>query len=189
MKNLIYGLVDPRTKLVRYVGMSSIGMKRPRRHRSASRLKERNRKASWIKSLLAAGLDYEIVVLEEVSTRGALGGAERFWVAYGRVCGWPLTNLTDGGERDFGVSPEARKKISASKLGHTVSLETRQKISAARRGSVLSAETRAKIAAAAKGRRPSRESVAKRVTSRRANNNGAYSVIHTDRDSTGRFKR
>lgn len=37
MRNLIYGLIDPRTRLIRYVGLSATGMVRPRKHRNKTR--------------------------------------------------------------------------------------------------------------------------------------------------------
>ncbi len=105
--NLIYGLIDPRSRLIRYVGLSSIGMRRPRQHRSGSHNAHCN---NWIKALHKLGLDYEIVVLEVLEEQGDLGQAERWWIAYGRACDWPLMNLTAGGA----PSAEALARMKAS---------------------------------------------------------------------------
>lgn len=91
---LIYGLIDPKTRLIRYVGKSSSGMKRPRDHGKRSCPDTYCRR--WVRSLERIGLTYEIVVLEILPDHTDLAAAERWWIAYGRGCGWPLTNLTDG---------------------------------------------------------------------------------------------
>lgn len=93
--NLIYGLVDPRTLLIRYVGMTSNGMRRPKDHRRPSGPDTYCRR--WVKSLQREGLAYQIVVLEILETSITLPEAERWWIAYGRASGWPLTNLNGGG--------------------------------------------------------------------------------------------
>lgn len=93
--NLIYGLIDPRTLLIRYIGLSSNGMKRPRNHRNPSCPDTYCRR--WVKSLQREGLTYQIVVLEMPTRVADLPEAERWWIAYGRACDWPLTNLTEGG--------------------------------------------------------------------------------------------
>jgi hypothetical protein len=163
MPDLIYGLVDPRTLLVRYIGSSATGMRRPRAHRHPSILKQPNHKAAWLRGLLALGLDYTIVVLEDVASTDLLAGAERWWIAFGRACGWPLTNLTDGGEGAPGYKPtqEARARMSAAHVGKRQTPEAIAKVVAARTGVPRSPETRAKIAASRKGMRPSEEARAK----------------------------
>lgn len=127
-KFLIYGLVDPRTKLVRYVGKSSSGLTRPRSHLCPSNLAHRTYSARWIKSLLALGLRYEIVVLE-TPHKEILSDTERWWIAYGRASGWPLTNLTDGGEGAFGTHPVFTPHHRAS-----LSVAARRRDPATRRG-------------------------------------------------------
>ena len=114
-QNLIYGLIDPRDHLIYYVGLSSRGMRRPREHRKNPDFDC----GKWIKQLQAAGLDYEIVVLEVLPDDSKLSVTERWWIAYGKCCGWPLTNLTRGGEYDrhfrmpgIGVSPEDIQQAS-----------------------------------------------------------------------------
>jgi hypothetical protein len=106
--NLIYGLVDPRTALIRYVGMSSSGMLRPRMHRYPSCPDTYCRR--WVKSLQQEGLIYQIVVLETLKDGVTLPEAERWWIAYGRACGWPLTNLIGGGYISEAEIAELRRR-------------------------------------------------------------------------------
>ena len=112
---LIYGLVDPRSFLVRYIGKSSTGLRRPRRHLKAASTQTTHR-ACWIRQLIEQGLSYEIVVLETHVDQTTLCDAERWWIAYGRGCGWPLTNHTDGGDGRSGNKHSASSlaKISAA---------------------------------------------------------------------------
>lgn len=94
--------------MVRYIGKSSSGLARARRHRYySSPGDEVTHCRRWVRELQNIGLNYVIVVLEH-STSEALSECECWWIAYARACGWPLTNLTDGGEGTPG------KKISAS---------------------------------------------------------------------------
>ncbi len=104
IRNLIYGLVDPRSLLVHYVGMSSRGYARALEHQGGSPPAMYSPKARWISSLQALGIGYHVVLLEVVRTPSELAEAERRWIAYGRLSGWPLTNTTDGGEgRPYGT--------------------------------------------------------------------------------------
>lgn len=153
--NFIYGLVDPCTWLVRYVGLTRIGLKRARQHRMPSRLRAHSYKNSWIKTLFAKGLDYTIVVLEDGPSD--LKAAERFWIAYGRACGWPLTNLTDGGDGANGWrhTADTRAKISTQNKGRKRTPEFKARMSAMKKGRPgrkHTPESKAKIGAANKGR-------------------------------------
>lgn len=159
--NIIYGLVDPRTSMVRYIGLSSKGLARPRQHRKPSSFENNTYKSSWVSSLHKQGLDFEIVVLQE-STLESLNDDERWWIAYGRISGWPLTNMTEGGDGMLGriCTDETRARMSASGRGRAmppVSEETKNKIGNANRGKVRSPELRALWSKLALGRRVSPE--------------------------------
>ena len=182
----IYGLTDPRTNQVRYIGRTVSGMRRPKMHGFPSILaKDKTYKANWIRQLRALDLDYGVVVLEEVE-KGKLGQVEQQWIAKAKAECWPLTNLTDGGEgghlgRKF--TPEHRARISAANKGRKMTLEQRAKLSevakkrsvdplkiaamrASRIGSIHSEETKAKIGAANRGKVLSPETRAKISASR-----------------------
>lgn len=197
---LIYGLVDPRTDEVRYIGRSSSGLNRPKSE--ASRLKyEPGHKSNWIASLQALGLTYGIRVLEESADAASLNGMERYWIAQAKGLGWRLTNMTIGGEGATGAkrTAETRAKLAASKIGKPKSTMTREKVSAglkawwtsrtpeqrkrkpfteehlanlsrSHRGHCPTPETRVKLALNWKGRRHTAESRAKMSASLRLAN-------------------
>lgn len=163
---LIYGLVDPRTMDVRYVGKAVRGLGRARQHRCPTSLKAASAKNAWLTELFSASLDYEIVVLEQITEPAkqsefpywkvaefnttALGTAERWWIALGRSFGWSLTNATDGGDGRMGVVQSAteREKHSVALRGRKHTPEHRAKNAAARRG-----RRRPDVSAALKGRK------------------------------------
>lgn len=113
-RHLIYGLVDPRTNELRYVGRSSLGFNRARTEHSSHC-------GNWIKNLKALDLNPLIVTLEEFELThdvdDVLNVAERKWIAYHRSVGARLTNLTDGGEMGRKFLPEVREKMSLAHSG------------------------------------------------------------------------
>lgn len=113
-KYLIYGLVDPLSGQLRYLGKSESGLRRPRRHRRPCELKiDNSHKGRWIKKLHAKNLSYGIVVIQETD-KATLVQAEIFWIAYFRAMGCPLTNLTDGGD---GVSGYKHSELAKAAIG------------------------------------------------------------------------
>ena len=63
-KFIIYGLTDPRTGEVRYVGKSTSGMNRPRAHRWPTHMRLNTHTAAWVRKLHSLGLTYGIDVIE-----------------------------------------------------------------------------------------------------------------------------
>lgn len=127
-QHMIYGLVDPRSLQIRYVGKSSSGIERPLDHLHPSSLRSSSLKNDWISELKHEGLVFEVTVLEEINTPKnqelnplwtnarrkptALNEAERWWIALGRAFGWNLLNQTDGGE---GVAGFRRTEASKAR--------------------------------------------------------------------------
>ncbi len=136
----VYGLSDPRTGELRYVGKTTWGRHRLRQHIAEARGGRHNtKKNAWLCHLLKVGLEPEIQVLETGDTEDALLAAEAFWIGSLRLAGADLLNHTDGGERGVSGprSAETRAKMSAAKKGKRVSAKTlaaRQAGGLARRG-------------------------------------------------------
>ena len=130
MTVFIYGLADPRSGCIRYVGKTSRTLKeRYRRHISTSKRKG-TYKENWIQSILRHGEKPGIVLLEEC--------AEDNWqereVAW--IASFPkeqLTNSTIGGELGAVFTPEIRAKLrgennASSKLTRVQVSEIKEKI-------------------------------------------------------------
>ena len=111
----IYGLVDPRTNELRYVGKTVLTPKRRLESHIRFASNGKSYSSKWINSLSKDGLLPECFVIEEIEPLGDWTEAEQFWIAYYRFIGCRLCNLTDGGEGHSGliVSQETKEKIKA----------------------------------------------------------------------------
>lgn len=117
-----------------------------------------------LNSLFALGLEPVITRLCQFDTtdRADLNRAEIYWIALGRALGWPLLNLTDGGDVTFGWKCyEATKlKISIANTGKKRTPEQCKRNGDAHRGIRPSAETLAKRSASLKGKPKTPEHIA-----------------------------
>ena len=105
----IYGLFDPRTEALRYVGMTRIGIdKRLRKHLHSAENKEESHRSNWIRKLSDADLVPEIDALEGTVPPEDLPLNEEAWIEFALTAGHPLTNMTDGGEG--GGTPSSSSK-------------------------------------------------------------------------------
>jgi hypothetical protein len=168
----IYGLVDPRTDLIRYVGKTvTTPTYRLRQHiNCAKRNRQRgvrlNHRDNWILSLIAAGTEPTVVTLEEILPGEDWATSEIKWIA---SLSDHLTNEAAGGQGPHGIkrSEETRSKLSAARkliVGWHHSEETRKKIGDAQRGKprqAMSEESRRKISESTKGRPKTEEHRAK----------------------------
>lgn len=178
----IYTLSDPRTMMVRYVGVTVQGILTRLKDHLKKSVRERNTYcARWINSLVKEGLSPIVSVLElgYGETRKV---RERYWISTLRQS-CDLTNLTDGGDGTLGYSvrPETREKIRRSLTGRHLSDERREKM----RGYVPTAETRAKLSLAARGRKVSEST---KALLRLANKGRTISEDHKERMRIGRRK-
>lgn len=112
MDVVIYGLTDPETNEVRYVGKSVEPHRRLRAHIQHARNGGKTYRDTWIRSLLTQGLLPRMVELQRVES-GSWQEAEAFWISHFRKSG-NLTNLTDGGDgpNGFNHSEETKQRLS-----------------------------------------------------------------------------
>lgn len=119
---IVYGLIDPNTNHIRYIGKSVSGITRVLHHKTPSSLKESNtHKNNWIKSLKANNQEYSYYILfvadyrlnkEEANI--ILYKVEQRFISLYRKIDNNLTNSDDGGPGVTGrkTSIETRKKMS-----------------------------------------------------------------------------
>lgn len=148
---VIYALVDPRTDVLRYVGMTKHPRKRYWRHCHPGP-RNRTHRAQWIRALKQSGLKPEFIPLEEVASDDEAAISERFWIASLRAAGALLLNFAAGGEggdtcSGRKLSSEHRAKIAASHIGLKASPEACAKMSASRTGIPYSEERKRQKAA------------------------------------------
>lgn len=130
MTTFIYGLQDPRTGEIRYIGKADDLKRRMRCHRyEAGRLK--THRCNWLFSLQKEKLRPILVILDIVPKLN-WQFFERAYIKVYRECGVNLVNGTDGGEGTEGVihTPENRKKFSLNRAGKPLSTSTKEKIGA-----------------------------------------------------------
>jgi hypothetical protein len=192
-RNIIYGLVDPRSGELRYVGKSTSGLTRPKKHLTSSLLrKEANtHRVKWIKSVIKDGLLPRIVVLEETEDPELLDGLEKAAIAKFRAEGVRLVNGTDGGEGSLGrrQTEGARRKISEAKRGkpgHKHTEEHKEYMRMLYLGKTRPLSVREKLRAACKGRVQSRETIEKQRVSRKKLYGSSEWQIQNSRKKGGR---
>jgi hypothetical protein len=112
-KVYIYGLYDPETRELRYVGKTNNLAKRLWHHIRDARKGQRTHKATWTRKLLRNNLKPIISIIQE-TTEEDWQVDERACIAQALEEGANLTNLTKGGDGLLGYSPseETRRKIS-----------------------------------------------------------------------------
>lgn len=127
--SFIYVLIDPRDNRVRYVGKSSVGLKRTTQLHSA-------KCGSWQKSLKKSGLQPIVEVVEYCDD---LNEAEVRWISFYRSLHSDILNMTLGGDglpKGWKMSDETRKRMSEGHRGKKQSLEHVANRSAALKGRV-----------------------------------------------------
>lgn len=141
----IYGLIDPRDNIIKYVGKSDDPEKRLLGHlkqcKESVTLKNR-----WVAKLKDMGLKPIVTILEEVPM-SEWELKEQQWIKDLTEQGYELKNGDRGGKGRSGfiVSDETRQKLSLVNKGRIISEETRDKISKANKGKKRTREFRERM--------------------------------------------
>lgn len=164
-KGYIYGLIDPSTGQLRYIGQTVRKIEyRLTSHLGSAKtlnkfgeLKYNSYVYRWIRQVLAQNQEPQIVLIQEFQEEDVLDDAETFWIAYFRKMGCPLTNLASGGRvgcRGRKASDESKKRMSIAQrsLNKKLSEELKMRLSLANRGKKASEEAKKKMSEAHKGR-------------------------------------
>jgi hypothetical protein len=129
----IYGLIDPFTFKVRYIG-KTINLKQ--RFERQINEQSKTHRCHWIQQLRAKGKKPIQVVLQELNDGDDWQKAEIKWIAIAKKYGWNLVNGTDGGDGVLNVSGEGRARMLATWKGRKHKPETLIKLSERSRGRV-----------------------------------------------------
>lgn len=141
IKFIVYGLIDPNSKQIRYIGKSMTGLNRANQHYTNSSLKRDGNtpKANWIRKLKDNNQKYEIVILFKLENNNLnkqqinqlLYEKEQEFINFYKSTINDLTNLQDAGPGSPSrqISEETRIKMSesAKKRGLNKALKDQQK--------------------------------------------------------------
>lgn len=119
----IYGLIDPRDGLLKYIGLATNGFNRMKQHYSSCYVGKTQSRLSpvkcWIKSLKTKGLIFQPVYLEYFDNDDRqIDEAECFYIDYFKFLGCNLLNFESGGRRDFN-----KRNMSEDRKKHTERLK------------------------------------------------------------------
>lgn len=176
----IYGLADPETQHLRYVGKATDLRRRLREHLQT---KVHNHAGCWIRFLLAAGRQPEIFPIEEVADDG-WQEAERFWIGYFRFIGADMINGSPGGlggsNRGHQMSPEANARrvaaVQAVCRGRKLSQEQIEATRIWHTGRKATPKTRQRMSESAKARCADPAEIERRRLASTGENNGRYGI-------------
>jgi hypothetical protein len=110
---IIYGLVDPITSKLRYVGCTINLKRRVKAHLQEAASHTTTHRTAWIKGLLLRNLTPLVIVLEMCSSND-LFDREREYITSLRQRGYELVNSTDGGDGLRNPTKTTREKMSAA---------------------------------------------------------------------------
>jgi len=92
----IYGLVDPRTDEIRYIGKANDIRQRLKNHLNPARYRPTH-KFNWIRKLRRLNMKPYLIILDEVPINDWKFW-EKFWIQLIKSWGFNLVNHTEGGE-------------------------------------------------------------------------------------------
>lgn len=127
----IYGLIDPFTFKIRYIGKSI----RPK-ERLMNELNEKSKcyRSNWLQSLKKKGKKPFQVILQELNETDDWQKAERRWIYVARKYGWKLVNTTDGGDGVLNICGESKERMLRTWKGRKHRSESLLKLSIANKG-------------------------------------------------------
>ena len=159
MLKYIYGLQDPITELIRYIGATNNPKRRYGEHVYSDFKLDRD---YWIYELKLRDLKPNLIVLTSSPSEN-WETEEENWILYARQQNWPLVNISSGkGNRGTFHTEETRKLMSiASRCRPPMSDSRKEHLSRINTGKTLSKETKTKIGLSSRDRIHSEESKSK----------------------------
>lgn len=121
----IYGLIDPFTHKVRYIGQSIRPYQRLTNHCND---KSKTHRTNWIQSLIRIGSRPRLIILQELPSGSDWKSAEIKWISISRKYNWPLTNCTDGGDGVTNLCGPGKERMLKTWKGRKHKPETIEKL-------------------------------------------------------------
>lgn len=145
----IYGLIDPFTFKVKYIGKSI----RPKQ-RLSNQCNEKSKtyRCNWIQSLLKKNKKPIQVILQTLNDDEDWQKAEKKWISIAKKYGWCLVNTTDGGDGVTNLSGDSKAKMLLTWKGRKHKPETILKLSKSSKGRVKTDAAKIKLSEKMKGR-------------------------------------
>ena len=173
---IIYGLADPNTYQIRYIGLTRDPDRRRNEHCFSQHSPNHSYYSNWKKSLRSRNQFPLFVYLAEAPDLVSANRYEETWIKTARDCGVKLTNYRDGGCYFYlPRTPEWCRNISLAKVGKPRakhSKESIEKVAAQHRGMKRTPEARSRMSAA---QRANKEALAKLVARNIAGRGKRYS--------------
>lgn len=94
----IYGLLDPRTAKVRYVGKTNDPKRRLSQHIKGRDDQRMTPVRTWVKALARRGIEPRMIEIE-LCEPAQWEDRERYWIRYFRDGGHDILNMADGGNQ------------------------------------------------------------------------------------------
>lgn len=134
----IYGLLDPFTFKVRYIGKS---IRPKQRLTNQCNEKSKTHRCNWIQNILRCGRKPIQIILQELDDKDDWQKVERRWIFVAKKYGWSLVNTTDGGDGVLNLSGESKMKMIATWKGRKHKPESIEKMRKANIGRKYSFST------------------------------------------------
>jgi len=129
----IYGLIDPNTFKVRYIGKT---IRSKERLQNQLNEKSKTYRCNWLRSLKEKGKAPIQVVLQTLNDFDNWQDAEIKWIAIAKKYNWPLVNCTDGGDGVTNISGESKDRMIKTWKGRKHKPESLEKMRLANIGKV-----------------------------------------------------
>lgn len=181
LTNVVYGLLEPTTNEIRYVGKATDLDTRVRKHLQPSKLIENTHKNNWLKKLINQNEKPLVVVLKKCEDEKDLNQSEIQYINEYKTLGCKLTNATEGGDGGR-MSDESLFKMRETKrlnkqepfwLNKKLSEEHCKNISEGKKGYTPTENTKIKLSEThkglntwSKGKKLSKETISKMIESR-----------------------
>lgn len=146
----IYGLIDPFTSKVRYIGKT---VKLKQRLDNQCNEKSKTYRSNWIQSLLKKGKKPVQVILQTLQDNEDWQFAERRWIYVAKKYGWNLVNTTDGGDGVLNLSGESKERMLKTWVGRKHKPESIEKMRKANSGRIKTDLSKDKLSSNMAGRK------------------------------------